>query len=238
MVYKKMLRKKLIKIKPDETKESSDGGESTSLDVCPNVSEYFSNKSHNISKSISMAIIEIQRQLSQKLNSMNFLNSRVKYVYNPIDYASEPSEKYIREYCQDLKELLFVGMNPGPFGMCQTGVPFGDTKWVKDWLGIEGEVNQPPVKCPSRPINGFKCTRKEQSGHRFWTFFSELCHEPDNFFRNAFLYNYCPLAFMDSTGKNLTPADTKVPNMLVMVILLFSFCFRIRNWNLYAMSIF
>ncbi|XP_076259988.1 single-strand selective monofunctional uracil DNA glycosylase-like [Rhynchophorus ferrugineus] len=100
---------------------------------------------------------------------MNFLSSHIKYVYDPTDYASEPSEKYIEEYCQDTKQVLFVGMNPGPFGMCQTGVPFGDTEWVKNWLGIEGKIDKPLPECSARPVDGFKCTKKERSGHRFWS---------------------------------------------------------------------
>ncbi|KAF7265189.1 hypothetical protein GWI33_021382 [Rhynchophorus ferrugineus] len=139
---------------------------------------------------------------------MNFLSSHIKYVYDPTDYASEPSEKYI-EYCQDTKEVLFVDMNPGPFGMCQTGVPFGDTEWVKNWLGIEGKIDKPLPECSARPVDGFKCTKKEQSGHRFWSLFSDLCHKPEKFFWHAFLYNYCPLAFMDSNGRNITPSGTK-----------------------------
>ena len=31
-----------------------------------------------------------------------------------------------------------LGMNPGPFGMAQTGVPFGEVAQVRDWLGIDG----------------------------------------------------------------------------------------------------
>ncbi|KAF7265191.1 hypothetical protein GWI33_021384 [Rhynchophorus ferrugineus] len=205
-----MLRNKLLNIKSDETKECFYfGGESTSFDDPPNVSEYFSNANSTNSKSVCAEIVEIQRSLSQKLKGMNFLSSRIKYVYDPTDYASEPSEKYIEEYCQDTKEVLFVGMNPGPFGMCQTGVPFGDTKWVKNWLGIEGKVDKPLPECPARPVEGFKCTKKEQSGHRFWSLFSELCHIPEKFFKHAFLYNYCPLAFMDNNGRNITPADEK-----------------------------
>ena len=35
------------------------------------------------------------------------------------------------------KEAVFLGMNPGLWGMAQTGVPFGTVSLVRDWMGIE-----------------------------------------------------------------------------------------------------
>jgi len=42
-------------------------------------------------------------------------------------------------------------MNPGPWGMAQTGVPFGEINAVKDWLGINAEVDKPQKQHPKRP---------------------------------------------------------------------------------------
>lgn len=178
-----------------------------SLQSCPSadVSKYFPNIIP-----LFQQLLDIQQNLNNKLNQINLLNLKdVKFVYNPTEYAAEPHELYFKKYCTTTKKILFVGMNPGPFGMCQTGVPFGDTNWVKNWLQIVGQVHKPPVECPNRPIQGFNCTRKEQSGDRFWKFWSDVCGTPDKFFSNAFVYNHCPLAFMDDTGRNLTPADIK-----------------------------
>ena len=66
------------------------------------------------------------------------------------------------------REILFVGMNPGPFGMAQNGVPFGDTAMVRDWLGIEAPVERPRREHPKRPVLGLRMTRGEVSGARLW----------------------------------------------------------------------
>ena len=96
-------------------------------------------------------------------------------------------------------------MNPGPFGMAQTGVPFGEVSRVRDWLGIEGPVGRPEHEHPKRPIEGFACTRSEISGGRFWGSVAAHWRTPERFFEDHFVGNYCPLIFMTTTGRNLTP---------------------------------
>ncbi|XP_022084666.1 single-strand selective monofunctional uracil DNA glycosylase-like isoform X2 [Acanthaster planci] len=134
----------------------------------------------------------------------------VEYVYNPLEYASEPHEDYIRKYCNSTKDILFLGMNPGPFGMAQNGVPFGEHDSVVNFLGITGNVGKPPKEHPKRQIVGLSCDRKEVSGSRFWGLWKTLCGTPEAFFRHAFVYNHCSLVFMSETGKNITPADMLV----------------------------
>lgn len=95
-------------------------------------------------------------------------------------------------------------MNPGPFGMVQCGVPFGEIAAVRDWLGIETAVGKPVLENPARPIDGFACTRSEVSGRRLWGLFRERFGSADAFFAEHFVANYCPLAFFDH-GRNLTP---------------------------------
>ena len=47
------------------------------------------------------------------------------------------------------KKLIFVGMNPGPFGMVQCGVPFGEIAAVRDWMGHRGgQVDKPARENP------------------------------------------------------------------------------------------
>ena len=87
----------------------------------------------------------------------------VTHVYNPLEYASAPYAAYLRAYGGSRKRVVFLGMNPGPFGMVQTGVPFGDVGHVRDWLGIEAAVGRPPRIHPKRPIDGFACQRSEVS---------------------------------------------------------------------------
>jgi single-strand selective monofunctional uracil DNA glycosylase len=96
-------------------------------------------------------------------------------------------------------------MNPGPFGMAQTGVPFGDVAQVRDWLGIEENVGRPPTEHPKRPVQGFACTRTEVSGTRLWGAVAEHFGRPERFFADRYVANYCPLVFIEATGRNRTP---------------------------------
>jgi single-strand selective monofunctional uracil DNA glycosylase len=98
-----------------------------------------------------------------------------------------------------------VGMNPGPFGMAQTGVPFGDVAMVRDFLGIEGPVGKPRVEHPRRPIAGFACHRSEVSGTRFWGWARDRFGTAEGFFDRIYVANWCPLVFMAESGRNLPP---------------------------------
>jgi single-strand selective monofunctional uracil DNA glycosylase len=89
--------------------------------------------------------------------------------------------------------------------MAQTGVPFGEIEAVRDWLGIAAPVGKPPREHPKRPVTGFDCHRSEVSGRRLWGLFRERFTTPDRFFRDHFVANYCPLLFLESGGRNLTP---------------------------------
>lgn len=129
----------------------------------------------------------------------------VTHVYNPLSYARASHELYLERYGKGPKRVLLLGMNPGPFGMAQTGVPFGEVSLVRDWLGIEAVVKKPRLEHEKRPVNGFACTRSEVSGARLWGFFRERFGKPERFFRELFVVNYCPLAFMEVSGKNRTP---------------------------------
>lgn len=148
--------------------------------------------------------IEISRQLSRAVDAMRFPEP-VACVYNPLHYASAPHEDYLKRYATGPKEALFLGMNPGPFGMAQTGVPFGDVGMVRDWLGVRGAVKSPETVHPKRPIQGFDCARSEVSGSRLWGWARARFQTPDTFFRRFFVHNYCPLCFMEASGRNLTP---------------------------------
>ncbi|KAK6471227.1 single-strand selective monofunctional uracil DNA glycosylase [Huso huso] len=144
--------------------------------------------------------------LNARLRELSF-GAPVEYVYNPLEYAWDTHQCYVNKYCQGSKEVLFLGMNPGPFGMAQNGVPFGEASIVRDWLQISGKVGRPPSEHPKRPILGLECQQREVSGARFWGFFRKLCGEPGVFFRRCFVHNLCPLAFVSQTGRNLTPVD-------------------------------
>jgi len=129
----------------------------------------------------------------------------VAYVYNPLAYAWVPHERYLTKWGAGRKRVLFLGMNPGPWGMAQVGVPFGEISLVRDWVGISGPVEKPPREHPKRPIEGFDCARSEVSGRRLWGYFAERFGTADAFFEDHFVANYCPLVFMEEGGKNRTP---------------------------------
>ncbi len=143
------------------------------------------------------------RRLSDALDGMRFA-APVSHVYNPLTYAWAPNALYLQRYGHGPKRVVFVGMNPGPFGMVQTGVPFGEIAAVRDWMGIEADVMRPPEENPKRPIEGFACPRSEVSGRRLWGLFAERFGTAEAFFAEHFVANYCPLAFFDG-GRNLTP---------------------------------
>lgn len=149
-------------------------------------------------------LIEATRQLRHRVAALNF-GGAVSHVYNPIDYAMRPHHIYLRRYGQGRKRVILLGMNPGPFGMAQTGVPFGEVSRVRDWLGIEAAVKRPQRENPARPVEGFSCRRSEVSGARLWGAIAEHYENPQHFFREHFVANYCPLVFMETSGRNVTP---------------------------------
>lgn len=157
------------------------------------------NKASNETK-----LIEAARRLSQEVKSLTF-SAPVAMVYNPLEYAWEPHALYLTKYGGGKKKVIFLGMNPGPWGMAQTGVPFGEVEAVKNWLKIDMPVGKPKVEHPKRHIEGFQCRRSEVSGHRLWGLFKERFGNPENFFQDHFVANYCPLVFMEAQGRNRTP---------------------------------
>ena len=129
----------------------------------------------------------------------------VTHVYNPLEYAQAAHFDYLRRYANSRKRILYLGMNPGPFGMTQTGVPFGEVSMVRDFLGIRGDVDRPAREHPKRPVEGFACKRSEVSGARLWGAIQAKHKVADKFFAQAFIGNYCPLVFMEESGRNRTP---------------------------------
>lgn len=152
---------------------------------------------------VAEVLIEAARQLSVALTPLCFA-APVTHVYNPLDYAWAPHAHYLRRYGAGPRRVVFLGMNPGPFGMVQCGVPFGEIEAVRDWMGIADPVERPARENPQRPIEGFACPRSEVSGRRLWGLFRERFGSAEAFFAEHFVANYCPLAFF-AGGRNLTP---------------------------------
>lgn len=156
------------------------------------------------SSRIAARLIRAADALRGRVDGLRF-SAPVDWIYNPLDYAWAPHCEYLSRYGHTCKRILFLGMNPGPFGMMQTGVPFGEIHAVRDWLGITALVHPPRRQHPKRPIAGFHCTRSEVSGRRLWGLFAKRFGSAEHFFARHFVANFCPLVFLEAGGKNRTP---------------------------------
>ncbi len=149
-------------------------------------------------------LIASTRRLADDLRDLPF-SAPASHVYHTLDYTWEAHRIYLERFGNGRKRVVFLGMNPGPYGMTQTGVPFGEIAAVRDWLGIDAPISKPADEHPKRPIDGFACKRSEVSGRRLWGYFADRFGTPEAFFKDHFVLNYCPLVWMSATGANLTP---------------------------------
>ncbi|MFT7463432.1 MAG: single-strand selective monofunctional uracil DNA glycosylase [Pseudohongiellaceae bacterium] len=151
-----------------------------------------------------MSLITITRRLSKRVDALSFALP-VTHVYNPLEYARPCHDTYLRRFGHPGIEALLLGMNPGPFGMSQTGVPFGEVAAVRNWMGISGKIGRPHNEHPKRQIQGFDCPRSEVSGRRMWEWAAGHFDSPEAFFERFFVWNFCPLVFLEESGRNHTP---------------------------------
>lgn len=149
-------------------------------------------------------LVNAARKLRRQLTPLRF-SEPVTHVYNPLDYARAAHEQYLTRWGSGPKKVLFLGMNPGPWGMAQTGVPFGEVAAARDFVGIDAPIRRPDPEHPKRPVEGLACSRSEVSGQRLWGLFAEKFGTAERFFADHFVVNYCPLMFMEETGRNRTP---------------------------------
>jgi single-strand selective monofunctional uracil DNA glycosylase len=151
-----------------------------------------------------MSLKQITDDLVNDLRPLKF-KAPTAFVYQPLEYARAAWDIYCERYGHGTKRVLLVGMNPGPFGMAQIGVPFGEIAHVRDWLDINVPIGKPPKEHPKRPVLGFDCPRSEVSGRRLWSWAKDTYGTPERFFETYFITNYCPLVFMEDTGRNRIP---------------------------------
>jgi single-strand selective monofunctional uracil DNA glycosylase len=157
---------------------------------------------------IAEQLKDAAKTLSHSVSHLSF-SEPVSVVYNPLDYAWQSHELYMEKYGNQKKKVVLLGMNPGPWGMVQTGIPFGEIEAVKEWLDIETPVGKPKQEHPKRLIEGFLCKRSEVSGRRLWGLFKDKYKQAEIFFEDHFVANYCPLVFMEESGRNRTPDKLK-----------------------------
>ncbi len=149
-------------------------------------------------------LLAVARRMSEEVGGLDF-GPPVTHVYNPLEYAWPAHEQYLSRYAGARRPVVLVGMNPGPWGMAQTGVPFGEVSLVRDWLGITAAVGSPREPHPKRPVTGVDCPRSEVSGRRLWGWARDRFGSPGRFFERFFVANYCPLMFLEASGRNRTP---------------------------------
>lgn len=149
-------------------------------------------------------LVTVMEKLKARVKRLRFAPP-VAHVYNPLEYAWPVARAYFERWGHGPKEVLFLGMNPGPFGMGQTGIPFGEVAAVRHYLHLDGAIVPPRSVHPKRPILGFDCPRSEVSGQRLWGAFAKRYPKADDLFARAFVLNYCPLLFLAESGANLTP---------------------------------
>ncbi len=140
------------------------------------------------------------------MTDLTFEN-KVAWTYNPLDYAWPVHEEYLKRFGTGRKRAVFLGMNPGPWGMAQTGIPFSDTGIAGDWMGLRGlSIGQPENEHPDRPVIGWDLDREEGSGRRLYGFIRQTMGSVEAFFQDNFVVNYLPLVMFDEDGKNITPS--------------------------------
>lgn len=153
---------------------------------------------------LASKIIQASHLLADELRNLHF-SAPVSHTYLTLDYASDGNHAYLEKFAQNKKRILFLGMNPGPYGMAQTGVPFGEITAVRNWMGLNPLIGKPTNEHPKRRIDGMACPRSEVSGRRLWGLFSEKFPNPGDFFKDHLVLNFCPLFWMKDSGANLTP---------------------------------
>ena len=154
--------------------------------------------------SVADELVHNARSLSRAVGRLRFAPP-VAHVYNPLDYAWAMHEASLRRFASSPRRVVFVGMTPGPFGMMQTGVPFGEVAAVRDWMRLDEPIRRPAQQHPKRPIDGLACRRSEISGQRVWGWAASRFGSPESFFQHALVLNYCPLVFLADSGRNCTP---------------------------------
>lgn len=163
----------------------------------------------------NLLLTKIYQRLCDEVDRLGF-SWPVSFTYNPLRYAWDGFAQYLK-YSEGRKRVVFLGINPGPWGMAQTGIPFGEINSVREFLGINRiTFTQPDNMQVAYPVKGLDCERSEVSGKRLWGLFRERFGTAENFFADHFVLNYCPLLFItrnergslrNSTPDKINPSE-------------------------------
>ena len=118
-----MLRKKLGMDDNDQpsnkklrTNDEQSTDEEQSNNNCEISSHHFQTQQH-----FWHLLDAIECRMIKELEAIEFVK-HIAFVYNPIAYARKVHINYMAKYLNGPKKVVFIGMNPGPNGMVQTGV--------------------------------------------------------------------------------------------------------------------
>lgn len=134
------------------------------------------------------------------------------HVWNPGRYGASWHRRFRRMVPLESNPVILFGLNPGPYGMAQTGIPFTDVKRLRERLPrlaasleIHGPVEVPGLAPPS--LRPFLTRSFESSAVRIYRFLDLAWGSAEEGWRKVGVANPCSLLFMDAAGKNRTPAD-------------------------------
>lgn len=146
---------------------------------------------------------DVMNRFSAELDGLTF-SAPTACTYDPWRYAQEGMQAYF-DLLADSPRVFFLGMNPGPWGMAQTGVPFGAVEVVRDWFGFNPRIGKPEHEHPKRMVDRMACTRREVSGRRLWGLMQERFGDPSVFFQDHVVWPYCHWMWLKESGANLPP---------------------------------
>jgi single-strand selective monofunctional uracil DNA glycosylase len=134
-------------------------------------------------------------------------------IWNPGLYAASWHALFRKEYPASAGCILVFGLNPGPYGMAQTGIPFTDLKRLREHLprlakGLERRgCSLAGVGLAPRSLRPYLSRTFESSAVRVYRFLSRGWGSAEDGWRSVVVANPCSLLFMDAAGENRTPAD-------------------------------
>ena len=106
-----------------------------------------------------------------------------------------------------------VGMNPGPVRDGADGRAVRRRRrWCATSSASRGRSGSRRVEHPRRPIAGFDCHRSEVSGTRFWGWARDRFGTAERFFERVYVANWCPLVFMEESGRNVRRTSCPPPS--------------------------
>jgi len=147
-------------------------------------------------------------------------------VINPLEYLWLQYGYYTSCYHNQYPRAMIIGMNPGPKGMSQTGIPFGSPNIIPSILPNKSLFNEirdnegSPVSSPHRRITGPSNTTVEVSGNRLWSALIKRYGDFKSITSEIFVDNICPLLFLcgKNGSKNLTP-DKLTPSPAKIILI-------------------